>query len=118
MALCFIRQHPWVGYGLGIYPFFKSISPHNSLLQLWAETGLLGLVAFLLFLGATLKISWEKLGQDKRLVSIGLLIGHLAFLLHNTVDFTFFQPEVSLFWWAVAALLTAPSGPDDAENRG
>jgi O-antigen ligase len=117
MALCFIRQHPWTGYGLGIYPFFKSISPHNSLLQLWAETGLLGLVSFLLFLGATFKTTWEKLSRDERLVGAGLLTGHLAFLLHNIVDFTFFQPEVSLSWWAVAALLTTLPEPDVAENR-
>ena len=105
-AIKLIAQHPFVGLGIGNYPFFKSISPHNSYLQIWAETGLLGLVALMGISYQTLKADFSKKRPNERIVYESLWIGNLAFLIHNLVDLTFFLPEVSTVWWAIAALLT------------
>lgn len=105
-ALFQISFHPFIGFGLGDYPFFKSISPHNSFLQLWAETGILGVAAFACLAARTLKIDFLKIPERERRLALGLWIGSLAFLIHNLLDFTFFYPEVCLQWWAIAALVT------------
>jgi len=99
-AINVISRHPLAGVGLGNYPFFKSISPHNSYLQIWAEMGILGLVSFAC-------LSFKTLATQEETQNNALWIGSLAFLIHNLVDFTFFQPQISLLWWVVAALLTS-----------
>ncbi|OIO36573.1 MAG: hypothetical protein AUJ74_01725 [Candidatus Omnitrophica bacterium CG1_02_44_16] len=99
-AINVISQHPLAGVGLGNYPFFKSISPHNSYLQIWAEIGILGLASFI-------GLAYKTLAIQDGAQNNALWIGSLAFLIHNLADFTFFQPEVSLLWWVVAALLTS-----------
>ncbi len=99
-AINVISHHPLAGVGLGNYPFFKSISPHNSYLQIWAEIGILGLVSFI-------GLSCRTLITREETQNNALWIGTLAFLIHNLVDFTFFQPQIFLLWWVVAALLTS-----------
>ena len=110
-AMNVISQHPFAGVGLGNYPFFKSISPHNSYLQIWAEIGILGLISFV-------GLAYRTLAKQKGSWNNALWIGSLAFLIHNLVDFTFFQPEVSLLWWVVAALLTGSATPGPTEGPG
>lgn len=106
-AIHVIGEHPFTGAGLGNYPFFKSTSPHNSYLQIWAETGILGLAALLGIIYQTHKIAFLTLPDSQRNIYTGLWIGSLAFLIHNLIDFTFFQPEVALQWWVIAALLSS-----------
>jgi O-antigen ligase len=107
-AIVVISGHPLAGVGLGNYPFFKGISPHNSYLQIWAEMGILGLVSFV-------GLSFRTLTTQEGIQNNALQIGSLAFLIHNLVDFTFFQPEISLLWWVVAALLTSTVATKKAE---
>ena len=60
-----IDDHPWLGWGLGtarelpvteaerlqyIYAGIEGIYPHNQLLQLWVETGVVGVLLFLIFI--------------------------------------------------------------------
>jgi O-antigen ligase len=101
-TLSVIREHPWRGTGLGNLPFIQSQFTHNSYLQIWAETGLLGIIGFLGFLYQGIKtIRAKRLITDK--LFAGLIIANLCFLIHSLVDFSFFLPEVSLFWWIIAA---------------
>jgi O-antigen ligase len=116
-ALINICNHPYVGSGLGNYPFFRTISPHNSYLQLWTETGLLGLVAFLGIASLSLAPDFSKIPDKEKIILWGLWIGNLAFLIHNLIDFTLFQPEVSLQWWGVAALLMGRKARTDHRGK-
>ena len=102
-TLSVILKHPFRGVGLGNLPFIQSQFAHNSYLQIWAECGLLGIVSFLGFLYKSLKaIQAKKLVADK--LYGGLAIANLAFLIHSLVDFGFFLPEVSIFWWIIIGL--------------
>jgi O-antigen ligase len=111
-ALSVILRHPFRGIGLGNFPFIQSQFAHNSYLQIWAEIGFLGIIGFLGFIYKSLKtIQLKKLIADK--LYAGLLIAILSFLIHNLVDFSFFIPEVSIFWWIFIALfLSSTSIPE------
>ena len=103
-TLTLILKHPLRGIGLGNLPFVGSKFVHNSYLQIWAEIGLLGIVSFLGFLYNSFKaIQLKRLAVDK--LYAGLAIAHLGFLIHNFIDFSFFLPEVSIFWWIILGLL-------------
>ena len=107
-ALSTISKHPFRGVGLANLPFIQSQFSHNSYLQIWAEMGLLGIVSFLGFLYKPFKaIRPKRLVTDK--LYAGLLIANLGFLIHNLVDFSFFLPEVCIFWWIIVALFLSPA---------
>lgn len=104
--LAVIRQHPFRGLGLGNLPFIQSQFTHNCYLQIWAELGLLGIFSFLGFVSGSFKVIQSRILKADKLYA-GCIIAYLGFLIHNLVDFTFFLPEVALFWWIILALSLA-----------
>ena len=95
-TLVIIKAHPLTGVGLGNFNLSNSRYAHNACLQMWAETGILGVVSFLWLIV-------RILGNNKR-VSI-LSIAAMVFLIHNFIDFTFYLPETVFIWWAIAGLI-------------
>ncbi|MCK9595040.1 MAG: O-antigen ligase family protein [Candidatus Omnitrophica bacterium] len=107
-----IRSHPILGVGPGNFNLAGSRYSHNSYLQLWAETGLIGLGCFLWLAGAVLVSGIKNLRKAGFSVQTGLLlISVTAFLAHNLMDFTFFLPEVSLLWWLILGMFYSCSRP-------
>jgi O-antigen ligase len=104
-SLVFIKAHPWLGAGLGNFSLGSSRFAHNSYLQLWSETGLLGLAGFCWFIFSALKICLKNIKEsvDKKYAA-GVLAAVSVFLIHNFMDFTFFLPEVSFIWWVILGL--------------
>lgn len=104
-TLRIIKDHPFLGIGLGNFDLPLSRYTHNSYLQLLAETGALGLFSFFWFLGWLFKLQTERLNDNEYKREIAyLLSAEAAFLFHNLIDFTFFLPEVSLIWWVIVGL--------------
>ncbi|MBL7130654.1 MAG: O-antigen ligase family protein [Candidatus Omnitrophica bacterium] len=111
-----IKDFPLTGVGVGnfglIYPNYKNPQAfethfaHNSYLQVWAEMGLLGLLAWLWLILRSFRVGLRKLkvskGQDY--LTISLLAASSAFLAHNLIDFDFFIPEVAFHWWIIVGL--------------
>lgn len=121
-ALGIIRDNFILGTGLGtfklIYPQYMppmrgygTKHVHNSYLEIWSEVGLVGVILFLIFIGQLISVglrSFSNMGnQGHRFVMVGLISGIIAFLLHNILEFTYYCPEVSLYWWLLAGLLLA-----------
>ncbi len=99
------RDNPWLGVGFGnyavIYPAYaigRWLEPlghaHNYLLNLGAETGLLGIIVYLIFWIFTFGVSWQAVrrsdGFYKAVAAggIGVLV-HLQ--IHNMVDNLYVQ---------------------------
>ncbi len=82
---------------------------HNKFLLVWSETGLIGLVAFCLFLCAIVRRAWQTWrSNDPILGPLGLgvaasVIGHV---LHMNVDIFQDRPSVQTLW-LLAGLATA-----------
>ncbi|MFH1046013.1 MAG: O-antigen ligase family protein [Candidatus Omnitrophota bacterium] len=97
-----IARHPFLGTGVGNLPFVQSRYAHNLFLQLWAETGILGIVTFLGFIATCYRLALTKIKDP---LWAGCFVAFVSFLIHNMFDFSFFLPETCLFWWIIAALL-------------
>jgi O-antigen ligase len=98
-----IKLAPFKGVGPGNLPFVGSWFSHNSYLQLWAETGILGLLSFAFFIIVCFG-KWLKNMPTGDIFSVCIAISVLSFLIHNLIDFTFYLPEVAVFWWVMFAL--------------
>jgi putative inorganic carbon (HCO3(-)) transporter len=82
---------------------------HNKYLLILAETGIVGLLAFLAFLLDALRKGWQCWVHRDPLLSslaLGFTAGIAAHMLHMTVDVFRGRPTQQLLW-LVAGLLTA-----------
>ncbi len=112
-----LKDHPWIGSGLDTfslvskkyitYLFGYSAYVHNSYLQLWIETGVLGFLAGLCMVGLFIKESLFALRKEneysRRIVLIAFIWSLSFFFIDNLSNFTLLRPNVSLFFWIVLA---------------
>lgn len=129
-ALHVIKAKPLTGTGINTYAAahqkydktqnwrVKNYYAHNGYLQLAAETGIPGLVLFLLFLFQWARLgfknlaAWAAAGRREGGFPLeGIVLGLLNFLILALVDTVFHNPpSIKLFWYfAALALAYAPS---------
>ncbi len=58
-TLQLIKQRPWLGHGTG-YVYTQKVGPHNMLLRVLLEVGVLGLLAYLLLSVGLLTVAWRR----------------------------------------------------------
>lgn len=115
-AISIIKKFPMFGCGLNTYsivaPHFKSgasvagIYPHNSYLQMAAETGIVGLTSFVLVMARLFITSWKNLKKIKNSfynnILLGLLAGLFGFLVHSFFDVNLYALQlVNLMWFFI-----------------
>ncbi|MEI7752644.1 MAG: O-antigen ligase family protein, partial [Candidatus Omnitrophota bacterium] len=110
-----ILENPFLGKGLGTFMDYcgqRSSTlvadyAHNGYLQIWAESGIFSLLAFLLFVGTLLGkgVRSFKRGGDPLL--LGLICGIFAFLVHSSVDTQFYSVAQSYLLWSMLGILAA-----------
>jgi O-antigen ligase len=127
-ALSIWESHPLIGVGLGGFPqaysqaqvpgkvflpstvFQPPPHAHNIFLQLLAEQGLLGLLAFAAILLAAVRTTLRlrrRSDRQARLLGSGLLAALAAFLVHNLFDVTFEDPQTGLYVFVLFGLIAA-----------
>jgi len=115
-ALRIIKDYNFAGCGLNTYSIvardYKSfnlggIYPHNSYLQMAAETGLFGLVAFIWVLFTFFKIGLCYLDQRNDFLILGFLSGILAFLVHAFFDTHLYSLQLVVLFWYMLGLTMA-----------
>ncbi len=125
-SLRMIKDYYIVGCGLNTYSIvardYKSFAeggtyPHNSYLQMAAETGLSGLFAFFWVLFVFFKTGIDYFNRSKDYLVLGLLSGILAFLAHAFFDNHLYSLQlVVLFWYMLG--LTMVVVKLDLKNSG
>jgi O-antigen ligase len=78
---------------------------HNKYLLVWAETGIVGLLAFLGFLFATVHRGWQGWRFRDRLLSplaLGLTVAIAGQMVHMFFDVFHSRPQVQTLWLAAA----------------
>ncbi len=124
-ALSAIRQHPWIGVGLGNFHLFIQQHPpkglaavppmaHNLYLEWGADMGIGGIIAGLWlewsWIVGTLKLVRGKIGQLPPYwyaVLVGAFGTIIAFTIHNWVDFLIDQGVILPLLLALALLSAA-----------
>ena len=101
------------------YARFESTMAHNIFLQLWIETGLYGLLAFIWFVSMIIYSGLKNLlsaqiSFKSYVFKAAVLTAILAFLFHNMLDFSFFVPQAAVIWWLLCALII--SNKQDKDN--
>ncbi|MBE7525286.1 O-antigen ligase family protein [candidate division WWE3 bacterium] len=109
-SIAMLRDRPIFGAGLAAYPtvilpyhkatFIEVFQyPHNILLNLWSETGIFGVIAFLYILG-----TWIRFGKDSLPVTLPVIA---ALLVHGLVDVPYFKNDLAVAFWLLTLLTTA-----------
>lgn len=119
-----LKDHPFFGAGLnGFKSLYQSQYhlpqlkeqfqyPHNLILTFWAETGLLGLAAFLSILVGAYGLVIRTIAKPKTPIFSATLIAMLSYwVIHGMVDVPYFKNDLSLEFWVVLALIEAFSKP-------
>ncbi|MDF1497644.1 MAG: O-antigen ligase family protein [Patescibacteria group bacterium] len=125
-----IKDHPILGTGLrsfktAILPYHTATwmetfpHPHNILLMLWIETGLLGLLSFIWLIGTwvimVIRPRYMVLGpgsdrsQDdvpRTMDQLVWLIPLVVILVHGMVDMPYFKNDLAIQFFLLAAIAT------------
>ncbi len=109
-AIKVIIAQPLLGYGGGgwdgayklirSYGYYSS-ELHNNVLQVAVETGLVGIISYLV----GLILLFFNAVKNRSIKAWTLSIAALALFLHGAIDFDFSLPAYSLFFWMLLALI-------------
>ncbi|MCD6219779.1 O-antigen ligase family protein [Candidatus Calescamantes bacterium] len=119
-----ILARPLVGWGLGtfliVYPDFRVpeyfLNPHavnatdhahNELLEIWSETGIIGLIIFLTLLLLSLREGKKKFDKSGNFIFPALIAGIIGLLGNNLFGVNLRYPSSSIFFFAFLGLLYA-----------
>jgi len=112
------KDHPIVGVGIGVFPLIyptyklpqaREINmsfAHNLLLNLLAETGILGFFAFLLFLFDIYRKGFVLLRRTENTeVILAIIASFTAYMVHQLFDGTMWSLHIGLGFWFMGALI-------------
>ncbi len=126
-----IMDHPLLGVGSNniVLAELNYVTPdlagawlyaiHDKYLLVWSETGIGALIAFLAFLGMSLRRGWQAWKMHDRLLSplaLALALGIGGEMIHMLVDVFNSRPQVQELW-VLAALITAIYNLEKVEWR-
>jgi O-antigen ligase len=116
-----VAEHPVLGLGFGRYqrvsgPYYdrhpeadRRSHAHNNFLQIAAESGLLGLAAFVLVFATALRYGIETVRRTtdppRHATALGACLALVGFLVGGLTQYTFGDAEVAIAMWATLAVL-------------
>jgi O-antigen ligase len=111
-AVSFFIQHPVIGIGARNFPDQTLLDPnvptHNIYLEVAAETGAIGLIAFLYLLYRALRIDLIRgksgLPQELQSMRYALLCSSLSIVLESFTDNDFYVWQVWCLFWLTRGL--------------
>jgi len=116
-TLQMLKDHPIFGAGLRAYSIVMTgyvtpghkpeLYPHNLFLAMWAELGIVGLISFLVLLGMLLWRGWSgwtRADGLARPLLWGTSASFIAITVHGMFDTPYFNNDISLEFWVLAAL--------------
>jgi len=130
-AFNMISDRPLLGQGLNTFMAnYKKFNPleghvygstvsyaHNCYLQIPAEIGIFGLIAFLGLIFAMIRdsLNIQRVIKDSFLetVHLGLFCGLLAFLIHSAFEVSLYSLRLAMIFWCSLGVLMAVSNLTD-----
>ena len=97
-------------YGLYMLSGFDALSCYCVFLEMAVESGILSLMAYLMFLGSLLFAGIRCFLQSKnynyKVLLFITFISIVAVMVHGFVDTVYFRPQVQYVFWTMVAILT------------
>jgi O-antigen ligase len=127
------RDHPWTGTGIGtiisVYPAYETDYDativdhvHNDHFELLAETGAIGAICWLTFIGLLitcgLKNLWAQRDTAVRALQLGALVGCVGLLIHSFADFNLHIPANALLFFLLSGMASSSPAQKAARNGG
>lgn len=126
-TLKMVGDYPILGVGVGnfriVYPLYRSAQEknvtwkgvtyfrtHNDFLQIWAEQGSLGLICFLWFIYALLRLAGQllkKIDSQAKILTAGLLASIVAILVVAFFNPAFEIASTGMCFWVLGGLIAA-----------
>ena len=118
-----IKARPLLGWGYGNYKKFRdpyyqrypeadtTAHAHNNFLQIWVDSGLLGLAAFLSLFWVILRVGWQAYrlvpvaAEPLYSLALGSTLSIVGFLLGGLTQYNFGDAEVVIVLWATAGVV-------------
>jgi O-antigen ligase len=135
-AIEIIKDSPLIGIGLNNYSLVshkydlvnlkawgnRSPVVHNAFLLVAAETGIMGLAGFIIFLGVILILAWQitkyATSNIMWVAGAGILGAMAALIVHNMVDYALLgNGRVFTQLWVLAGMAAALTLRIDSERR-
>jgi O-antigen ligase len=113
ISLLMLKDSPLLGKGIGLfmdylpkYAYIGAEYAHNCYLQILVETGIIGLLPFLLFLGTIITQGLVKIIRNFDELFLGLFSAFIAFLIHSFFDTQLYSLKLSILFWLLASFIT------------
>lgn len=115
VAIKMIQEHPFIGVGVGTFManfanYLPNLFPayaHNCFLQIFAETGVFSLLAFLAFVASFIYLGIKRFIASKDYSLLGLLAGTVGFLVHSFFDTNLYSLILAILFWVWVGLIFA-----------
>jgi O-antigen ligase len=114
-ALSFFAQHPLTGIGARNFPDRNLVDPnaatHNIYIEVAAETGLFGLLAFLYLLYQAMRVDINRkariLPQELKDLRYALLCSSVSIMIESLTENSFYVWQVWCLFWLIRGLSKA-----------
>jgi len=89
---------------------------HNEFIEIWAETGIIGLALFIIFLIALFGQYKRNLKSNNKYFIYAIAFSLILLLIHNLFSITMRIPPILIYFFILAGLLSA-NYSNDAEKK-
>jgi O-antigen ligase len=76
--------------------------PHNIILNLWVETGILGVLAITWLIAAFYKRGFST---QRNWLTLGIMAAMVTVIIHGLIDVPYFKNDLSMLFWIIISLL-------------
>lgn len=108
-AINIFKKSPFIGVGLKTYNFLVGMDTHNNYAKMLAETGIIGLIVYILLYYWAFRSGWKLYKQSEHRSLKGLGLGFSACVITNMVvngaHDCWSYINLMGFYWAILALV-------------
>lgn len=118
--LCGIGVGNWTFrevYGLYMRTGFDALGAYSVPLEIAVETGIFGLINFLIFIStaiiSTSKKICSNISYNEKIILSVTLLSIIGMMMHGIVDTVWFRPQIQFVFWLMIAILSTSKNEDN-----
>ncbi|MEI8377830.1 MAG: O-antigen ligase family protein [bacterium] len=127
-SLQMLKDNPLCGIGVGNWTFrevyglymrtgFDALGAYSVPLEIAVETGILGLINFVVFISTTLISTGKKIcsniSYNEKIILSATLISIIGMMIHGIVDTVWFRPQIQFVFWLMIAILSTSKNEEN-----